>query len=72
MEKQKHTAPQRLPLQAEGFPRLVQGRVHQVPQQLPDMEQHRGSQMRWIGGEGHGAAGSCRIRIVLGNLTRHT
>jgi hypothetical protein len=31
MEKQKHTAPQRLPLQTEGFPRLVQGRVHQVP-----------------------------------------
>ena len=72
MEKQKHTAPQRLPLQAEGFPRLVQGRVHQVPQQLPDLEQRRGSQTRWIGGEGHGAAGFCRIRIVLGSLTRHT
>ena len=66
-----HTAPQRLPLQAEGLPRLVQGRVHQVPQQLPDLEQRNGSRSQ-PGGKGLGPDGHCRFSLVLGNLPRHT
>lgn len=66
-----HTAPQRLPLQAEGLPRLVQGRVHQVPQQLPDLEQRNGSRTQ-PGGKGHGTDGHCRFSIVLRDLRFHT
>ena len=67
-----YTAPQRLPFKAEGLPRLVHGRVQQVPQQLPDLEQHRGSQARWTGREGLYTVESCRFRLVLGNLRCHT
>ena len=66
-----HTAPQRLPLQAEGLHSLVQGRVHQVPQQLPDLEQRNGSRTQ-PGGKDLGTDGYCRFSLVLRNLRLHT
>ena len=63
-----HTAPQRLPLKAQEVPRIAQGGVHEVPQQLPDMGQRPGNSARRAGAEGHGPDRPCRIGAVLRDL----
>ena len=61
-----------LPLQAEESPRLAKGRVHQVPQQLPDVGQRFGRCARRAYAEGHGPDRPRRVGAVCRDLGQRT